>query len=371
MNRINSLESLRGLMALWVVVGHTIKHSGFSSADAEIFRALAQPGLAVDVFIILSGFVIFFLLDAKEIGYGKFVTQRWFRLAPIYFFMLLISVVMLRWQTNFIKDFPFSNPSVANSLTIHLDSQAHFPAQLLMHILMIHGAISDALLPSSAYAFLGVAWSISVEWQFYLVAPFIFLLVARRQWHALALVVVALCALRSLNYANEGFIVYQAVYFVIGIGSYYLWKHSDRIAIEASQVELLALIAMCVVYFLSVRYLSAAIWLLTLSCIIAERRNQFTPLQRLTSNILNLRPLQWLGKISYSIYLVHMFVFYSLASLVLQFMPGVSQRDLLLVLLPAVPFATIALSYLTFRCIEQPGIALGKRLSRSSWQCAR
>lgn len=359
--RINGLESLRGLMALWVVVGHTIKNTGFSDKDAFLFRFLIQPGLAVDVFIILSGFVIFFLLDRWSGGYRAFVIRRFFRLAPIYLCMVLVSWKLLDWQTNVISSFPFQTQHIANNLTIHLNAKEHLAEQLIAHVLMLHGLISNKLLPSSEYALLGAAWSISVEWQFYLVAPFLFFLVVHRRWAQLSWVVIGICLLRSINYGGEGFAINQAAYFMIGIASYYLWKHSHAIAIDVRLVEFLALLGAGFIYLYSPRYLSITIWLLALSCVVAERKNQFTTAQSFTSNVLNLPALQWLGKISYSVYLTHMLVFYTLSSAVLTMAPQINKSTLLAVLLPTVPLATIALSALTYRFIEQPGITFGKR----------
>ena len=53
---------------------------------------------------------------------------------------------------------------------------------------MLHGAISSNLLPDSPLRFNLPAWSISLEWQFYLIAPAV-IMIARRHgaiiWFAL------------------------------------------------------------------------------------------------------------------------------------------------------------------------------------------
>ena len=115
MNRIHSLESLRGLLALWVVIGHTILHSGFSDKFMGPLKLLAMPTLAVDVFIILSGFVIFFLLDKGPVSYSQFLIKRWFRLAPLLLAVLIVSALTLNQQLNVIQASPFPKEALIYS----------------------------------------------------------------------------------------------------------------------------------------------------------------------------------------------------------------------------------------------------------------
>ncbi len=63
MKYVEELEGLRGIMSLWVVIGHSLGclpqlRGGVSPTLYNIF--------AVDVLIILSGFVIFFMINTKN-----------------------------------------------------------------------------------------------------------------------------------------------------------------------------------------------------------------------------------------------------------------------------------------------------------------
>lgn len=40
-----------------------------------------------------------------------------------------------------------------------------------LHLLMLHGVVPEVLVARAPGAFLAPAWSVSLEWQFYLVAP--------------------------------------------------------------------------------------------------------------------------------------------------------------------------------------------------------
>lgn len=371
MNRIRSLESLRGLLALWVVIGHTIKNSGYSDKDLGLMKLAAMPGLPVDVFIILSGFVIFFLLDHQRTSYSQFIVKRWFRLAPLFLVVLIVSAFCLGWQKSIIEAFPWKNTSILNNLTINHDALTYFPKQLLAHILMLHGAIADKFLPSSEYAFIGAAWSVSVEWQFYLIAPLLLALVVKKYWYRLGIVLLIVCVIRGLNYGSEGFAINQAGYFIVGIISYYIWKHCDQVDIEPQKLDLIAMVLAALIFLLLSRTVSLLIWIAVLSCVVAEKRRSFNSFQKWMSKVLHMQILQWLGKISYSVYLIHMLVFYFVAHLLMTLHTGISQRMFLAIMLPAVALATIAVSALTYRFFEQPGIAAGKKIclfACSSWR---
>ncbi len=364
MNRIHSLESLRGLLALWVVIGHTIRHSGYGPKDLGPFGLLVNPSLAVDVFIILSGFVIFFLLDQRRTSYVEFIVRRWFRLAPVFLFVLFVAALTLSWQTEQITSFPWKNGAVLNDLTIHLDAGRHFAEQLFVHVLMLHGLLADSVLPNSQYGFVGQAWSISVEWQFYLLAPLIFSLVVKQAWHKLAIFILAICVVRALNYGGEGFAVNQAGYFIVGIVSYYIWKHSDRLNVPAEAIDVIAVIVAALVFMLMSRTVSLLIWILVLSSVVAEKRGLFSPTQKVVSVMLNHEWLQRLGKISYSVYMVHMLVYYAVTNLLFMLIPAMSQFSFAAMALPCVVLMTLVTSQLLYSFCEQPGINAGQRFSK-------
>jgi len=75
--------------------------------------------------------------------------------------------------------------------------------QLLAHLTMLHGAVPDQILPGSSITYLPPAWSISVEWQFYLVAPFLFAFL-KRPGSRLVLLLLLLVEVRVLCMA-QGF----------------------------------------------------------------------------------------------------------------------------------------------------------------------
>lgn len=95
MERIAALDLLRGLAALAVAIPHFIMLGSESAGPAEVVSVLA-----VEVFFVLSGFVlgpqILRCMKSGRAGdLGVFLTRRWMRTVPPYLFALaLISTIV-------------------------------------------------------------------------------------------------------------------------------------------------------------------------------------------------------------------------------------------------------------------------------------
>lgn len=362
MQRIKPLESLRGLLALWVVVGHTIKHTGYAPASLGPFRLLAMPELAVDVFIMLSGFVIFLLLDHQRSTYLQFIHKRWFRIAPLFLAELAVSALTLDWQMDVIRSSPFPAHAIANDLQIHQDAASHLFGNIVMHALMLHGALPAGLLPNSSFAIIGQGWSISVEWQFYLLAPLLFLLVSRGRWLLLGAAVAAAFALRLANYGDGGFAFGQMAYFMIGIASYYGWKHSDRLRAAPEALDVGAACVAVLLMMTTTRTPSLLIWTAVMYVVVAQRQPRLSRAQAWLAALLESRALLALGTISYSLYLVHMLVLYAAQDWLDDLLAGATHPAWTAAMLLAVVSGSVLVAALTYRFIELPGIAAGRRL---------
>lgn len=70
------LNAFRGAAALWVVVAHCMIWGGVP------FNPIPDPKLAVDLFMLLSGFLMLYTVDRSRKDWGRFGLRRFFRLAP-------------------------------------------------------------------------------------------------------------------------------------------------------------------------------------------------------------------------------------------------------------------------------------------------
>ena len=93
LHRLPELDGLRGLLAVWVWLYHAPYISGDWNSLPEVVRTFLGGDKAVDVFIILSGFVISLLLLREREPYRTFLWRRFLRLYPVYIVCLVGAVL--------------------------------------------------------------------------------------------------------------------------------------------------------------------------------------------------------------------------------------------------------------------------------------
>lgn len=359
--KLKALESLRGLLALWVVAAHV---AGRSLLDADIKEAhlvaLTEPLLPVYVFMMLSGFVIFLMLDHEREEYVPYLIRRFFRLAPLYYVVLGVSALLVGTQLHALESLPWVNRSVSDSITVHRETLASFWSNLSAHLLLLQGVIPEALLRDVNFTFLSHGWSVSLEWQFYLVAPVFFYLAIQREYLLLISTAIVLGALQALSLFGVGFFPNQFHYFVIGIASYYLYamtRQKPKLAGWARDVVLAAILA--AVAFILPEPWPVIIWLLVLDTLLMQKVGASSTISKVIGRILKCPPFLYLGRVSYSIYLVHIPILYVVFHGLTHYAPGLTGWTFLGVALPLVLMTSIGVASLTYRLIELPGIRLG------------
>ncbi len=168
--RIPALDGVRGIAILLVLTYHFSWALGFGTQfpDRALGRVLSVGWAGVDLFFVLSGFLITgILLNARE-GSGYFRTfyaRRVLRIFPLYYGFLFMMIVVL-------PELPFLRDNHG------LQTLRHH--QLIYWTYLYNVAIS--LHPGvdlGPYAN-GHLWSLAIEEQFYLIWPFVVLVLGRR-----------------------------------------------------------------------------------------------------------------------------------------------------------------------------------------------
>jgi peptidoglycan/LPS O-acetylase OafA/YrhL len=361
--RINELESLRGILALWVVVSHILPSAGILEKALGPFKFLAKGDYAVDVFIILSGFFIFYLLDTAQEKYGPFIIRRFLRLFPAYLVCLIISTLMINLSVETLSSLDWQNPQNAFRIQVFKDTLQHFIPQLLAHLTMLHGLVPSSLLPNSQYAFIGQAWSISLEWQFYLVAPLLFYSIQKKK----PVLTCFLLGMSCLSYylfkdAAQGFLFTQIPFFFLGILSFFIWKNYRNIISLSEKQWTLVMPVGVVLTLLFTHEIQTTLWALVFLSILSLQENRKLGVESTVCRLLNHKVMLYFGRISYSIYLCHIIVMYGVMYCLGYFFPNLEQLSYLALLLLLVISLTIVFAHLLYDSVEKPFMKLGKRL---------
>lgn len=166
--RIPCLDGLRALSIALVLVGHLHGTTGFVAPEA-LFRWLPSAHMGVRVFFVISGFLITSLLIDEErrtgrISVGKFYFRRAFRIFPAFYVFIAAMFI-----ANRLGEVPLQDWDILHAVTYTMNYNWDRSWTL------------------------GHLWSLSVEEQFYLLWPFLLVSagIARGKWLALGCVMLA------------------------------------------------------------------------------------------------------------------------------------------------------------------------------------
>ncbi len=336
------LTAIRGFAALWVVGHHLqfeLAYIGYPFAG-WLFR----PGyVAVDIFFVLSGFVITAVhRDLTSGGIRDFFLRRIFRLYPLHLFVLALILGLWLWSE---ARYGAHNPT---------ERLADLPiVVLLLQPYLIHGLTWNT-----------VSWSIGVELLCYALFPLVIGRLRRLEFVGSALILLLMAALERHVHSE---MIWGWPAIARGLAGFGLGMAVQQMTVlvrrprprMASLIELGALLGILLaVLGRDLRIIpilaAALIWGLA-----AERG--------VVARGLGAGWCVWLGRISFSIYLIHP----TLIDLAFVWLPpgrlglghtagGVVWTILVLCLL-------LGVATLSWACIEEParqfGIRLGRRLA--------
>lgn len=344
--KILPLEGLRGVMAWWVVLGHLSLAMGWN------LPVIDRNGLAVDVFIVLSGFVIAGLIDRRSEPFAPYITRRVFRLAPLYLVVLLISAALLPVQQFAWETLPDTARNAGRIELVRL-ALDNLPAHLAVHLPLAQGIVPNRVLPQAAFTILGQAWSISLEMQFYLIAPLV--MWALRRWDRLALLLTICVVLFALGpQFGSAFIGNKLFLFAVGIFAAKATGQGGNLRWLAAAT----LAAGCAVWQGGVWIILPLAMIVIVLIAALSDRGPLRPLAQLLGS----RALVHQGEISYSTYLIHMIPLYGTAAACAAL--GIDGWGKAMAITLATVGGTYLIALATYRWIEHPARDWGTELAR-------
>ena len=230
---------LRTILALAVVVYHSFKIFGLHLCGGQV---------AVESFYMISGFYMALILNEKYVGVGsykKFILSRFYRIFPVYwmvlFSALLFSIIgylaldkpfyLFRYINNYncLSGFTIFYFVFENIIVLGQDVLYYLRLDELCQPILTYNVLSYK---HTGYQYLLVpqAWSISVEFMFYIIAPF---LVTKNYKWQLALVIMGVSAKVFFDHYyylcfdpwTYRFFPFEIAFFLAGSLAYVFYKH--------------------------------------------------------------------------------------------------------------------------------------------------
>lgn len=303
-SRIASLDGLRTFAVGLVMANHLFQPLTFAGRPLVAW-ALEGGWTGVDLFFVLSGFLVSGILFENAAArnlFSVFYFRRAMRiLAPYYLFLAVAFLSVTKWG----------------------DPSTYVPwGMFLTHTQTFYFGYFNTW----SYPFLNITWSLGIEEYFYLMLPAaVLLLKPKTLIRAFALAFVALPALRALLQSqNEALHLATTVFrtdgLCAGVLLSYFWRRNPD-WFRSRQTTWWALWAVgagaFVFYFQNIRGVSQVLvtglvypllaLFFALTVVLALVTKPQSPLQRL----LCFGPIVYVGRISYSMYLFHAFLYWA------------------------------------------------------------
>jgi peptidoglycan/LPS O-acetylase OafA/YrhL len=347
--KLEWIQALRGIAAFMVVMVHDRGALADGGTGQTVARALLPLAMGVDLFFLISGFLMVLTtqdFDGSKAYVWVFAVKRIARIWPLFAVVTLVAIAVDHHGVHGFLD--------GSVLLPYLEGLAFVP----------HNPSASGIYFQMA---VGVAWTLCFECYFYLVFALSMVFGHRRYkaiaaWFALTLIAIPLLrggfnlgvASQPLvgwsRYANLAInpIVWEFVFGMLAG-----WLYLSRVTIKnhwvvcSTVVVLMAMLLigwhrLGMVNFFGPRGWGAPLTILFFGMVLLAKKGA----------IKAPAGLAWLGGISYSLYLVHVYVFEMVQRAVVR-MP-LHEDTYQMVLFVMRPVAAVMCAWLAFRYVEAP-----------------
>jgi peptidoglycan/LPS O-acetylase OafA/YrhL len=337
-SHITIVDTFRGLASLMVVIFHYVCTTDYFTNDF-LLQSFEWGRKGVQIFFIISGIVIPISLlksNYKPSKFFKFLWKRVLRIEPPYIVALAL-VIFYLYIRNFIpgatqvfEDFSFKR------IALHIG--------YLIPFFREYGWFND------------VFWTLAIEFQYYLYLALIFPLVIQRKL-AYRITFYLLLIVPSFIYVDKlwvEFFPFWSPYFLIGIAYALFFMNEIK---RKEWLIITGIAGICVLYqngivgeangIKSNGYFDVfiALGVVCITYFYADYKNKYT---------------QFLGKISYSLYVIHYFTGGPIVNFLSHKFTLWYQKPFVVLIGIAV---SIACSYILYLLVERPSQNMSKKIS--------
>jgi peptidoglycan/LPS O-acetylase OafA/YrhL len=355
--RIQTLDGLRFLAAMGVLWIHNwmafnTPRCYVGRIDIADFFALGANG--VDLFFVISGFCMYYFYGTKADfsyqSFARFIKKRWVRLSPAFYAATIVYIIVDKYiyhqEVSVVFDFLHS----------------------LFYLNYVEGQYNTAR----------HFWTLTVEWQFYFIIPFLLIYqnkIGFKKSFVVIFASVCLMAVTAILYLNDrsDFLTYTLLFHVAQFGcgvlaARLLLKSTIQLKYRALWLFAFILIAYCGRVMISAKALSLSVHYYNLFkiagyalmglCFAGILYMAVTSVKWLNI-VLGNRVFKTMGRISYSFYLFHVLIFPPIVILIQKHFPEFINigAPIVTTLISAVILYPVSL--LSFHFLEKPFLSVG------------
>lgn len=350
MKKLAYIDALRGIAVILVIITHCGQF-GINNYGYVLTTLINKSEYGVQLFYIASAFTLFLSFHSrinKEISlFRNYFIRRFFRIAPMFY----LATVFYLWQKNTWLD---SFPDM-------------YYSQIFSHIFFIH-----SLSPYWINTIVPGGWSVSIEMLFYLIIPFLFYYIKNLN----AAMIFFLAALLLQFTLNSYFIYFplipeQAVWaryiycylpnqlpvFALGLILFHLLNQKNTL-LSIKPITILSFFILLILQFwFNIDAIPNFIFISISFIFLAYSLAKF-PLSILVNPIIN-----YFGKISYSMYLIHFAILELMIKLEITDIINNNHYTINFILRFFIALTiTVIISSLSYYFIEKPFIKLGNKI---------
>jgi peptidoglycan/LPS O-acetylase OafA/YrhL len=310
--RLDGIDILRGFAVSFVVFYHFFELLNLQNHFLYTY-AFSLGQLGVPLFFVISGYLIYHSVEAHIRQKGTFVgvrtyfLHRLFRILPAYYINFFVVFLLAYFIFGTMDTWSFS--FIKREIVTHLTFTSYF------------------IYKSSGLGINGAYWTLSIEMLWYILAPILFILIKKDRYYGILFIVACLYILSidlhvwddilglshaQSNYLPMQYFLYfqlpsQILYFLVGI---FIYKYSlQTTSLRGSYFVIFFLLIASIFYMLSSTSLFINIFLIKMFITLLAVFCLFLLFYNKKLEVL--KPLSWIGKISYSLYLWHMPLLYA------------------------------------------------------------
>jgi len=309
-----NLDSLRFIAALMVYLQHGVSGSYEylqinDTLLKKFLNTISNGETGVSIFFVLSGFLITYLLITEyelksKISLRNFYIRRLLRIWPLYF--MVVSFTFLVYPL--LKSLIGMNNPLGSNFLYHLTFLSNFDVINIEKNCAGNAAMSQ-----------NITWSVSIEEQFYLFWPLLFVFLPKRFWiYSILFVICGSVFFRIINYDDHAVLYFHTFSVLLDLGTgglmaFLIKKHKKiRTFFETSSTKthlILFVMSFCLLFWGSSIFLfkygnaiSRIFISISFALIISS--------QAITKSASKLNTGNWSfaskwGKYTYGIYLIH------------------------------------------------------------------